>query len=168
MNWEAIGAIGELVGALGVILTLAYLAIQIRQNTKSTDKQNRRDAMEFVYTSSRPMIDDSELAEIYLRGMDDFHSLTDVEKLRFHYLCTTRIQAATTAIELLTDQAGFNEMHGWVNRMMGSKGFRDWWAARGKYIAAASFRLIGDQMWQNHIDSGETLAYAETYRDEAT
>jgi hypothetical protein len=35
MNWDAIGAIGEVVGALGVVVTLAYLAIQIRQNTDS-------------------------------------------------------------------------------------------------------------------------------------
>lgn len=34
MNWEAFGAIGEVVGALGVILTLGFLAIQIRQNTR--------------------------------------------------------------------------------------------------------------------------------------
>ncbi len=33
MNWEALGAIAELVGAVGVIATLGYLAIQIRQNT---------------------------------------------------------------------------------------------------------------------------------------
>ena len=32
MNWEALGAIGEIVGAVGVILTLGYLAVQIRQN----------------------------------------------------------------------------------------------------------------------------------------
>ena len=32
MNWEAIGAIGEVLGALGVIATLGYLAFQIRQN----------------------------------------------------------------------------------------------------------------------------------------
>ena len=30
MNWDAIGAIGELVGALAVFLTLIYLATQIR------------------------------------------------------------------------------------------------------------------------------------------
>ena len=34
MNWEAIGAIGEVLGAIGVIVTLAYLAVQIRQNTR--------------------------------------------------------------------------------------------------------------------------------------
>jgi hypothetical protein len=33
VNWEAVGAIGEVVGAFGVILTLGYLAIQIRQNS---------------------------------------------------------------------------------------------------------------------------------------
>jgi len=33
VNWDAIGAIAELVGALGVIVSLAYLAIQIRQST---------------------------------------------------------------------------------------------------------------------------------------
>ena len=35
MNWEAIGAIGETIGAIAVVLTLVYLSIQIRQNTRS-------------------------------------------------------------------------------------------------------------------------------------
>ena len=36
MNWEAIGAVGEVLGAFAVVLTLVYLAVQIRQNTSST------------------------------------------------------------------------------------------------------------------------------------
>lgn len=39
MNWDALGAIAELVGALAVILTLAYLARQISQNTKMMSAQ---------------------------------------------------------------------------------------------------------------------------------
>ena len=35
MNWEAIGAVGEVVGAIAVVATLVYLATQIRQNTKT-------------------------------------------------------------------------------------------------------------------------------------
>ncbi len=35
MDWEALGAIGEMVGAIAVVATLGYLAIQLRQNTKS-------------------------------------------------------------------------------------------------------------------------------------
>jgi hypothetical protein len=35
MNWEAIGALGDAVSGVGVVVTLVYLALQIRQNTKA-------------------------------------------------------------------------------------------------------------------------------------
>ena len=41
MNWEAIGAIGELVGAAAVIITLIYLASQVRYAKNATLDQNR-------------------------------------------------------------------------------------------------------------------------------
>ena len=31
MSWEAIGAVGEVLGAATVLITLGYLAVQIRQ-----------------------------------------------------------------------------------------------------------------------------------------
>jgi hypothetical protein len=34
VNWEAIGAIGEILGAAGVIITLGYLALQLRRSNK--------------------------------------------------------------------------------------------------------------------------------------
>ena len=42
MNWEAAGAIGELVGAAGVIASLIYVGYQIRQNTIATERSNAR------------------------------------------------------------------------------------------------------------------------------
>ena len=36
MNWEAVGAIGEVTGAVGVITTLLYLSVQVRQSVKAT------------------------------------------------------------------------------------------------------------------------------------
>ncbi len=35
MNWEAIGAIGEIIGAGAVFITLGYIAVQVRQNTRA-------------------------------------------------------------------------------------------------------------------------------------
>ncbi|HSG90514.1 MAG TPA: hypothetical protein VLA56_14960 [Pseudomonadales bacterium] len=37
MDWEAIGAVGELLGALAVLVTLGYLAVQVRQNTRTME-----------------------------------------------------------------------------------------------------------------------------------
>ena len=31
MNWDALGAIAEMLGAVAVFFTLAYLALQVRQ-----------------------------------------------------------------------------------------------------------------------------------------
>ncbi|MEJ2532247.1 MAG: hypothetical protein P8Y92_10640 [Halioglobus sp.] len=41
MNWDALGAIAELVGALAVVFTLVYLAFQVRYAKNATLDQNR-------------------------------------------------------------------------------------------------------------------------------
>jgi hypothetical protein len=45
MDWsiQDWGALGELVGAFAVVLTLGYLAVQIRQNTKSMEATRRHE-----------------------------------------------------------------------------------------------------------------------------
>ena len=35
INWEAIGAVGEVMVAVAVVLALAYLAVQVRQTRRS-------------------------------------------------------------------------------------------------------------------------------------
>ena len=36
MNWDAIGAVGEMISALAVVVTLVYLALQIRVSTRES------------------------------------------------------------------------------------------------------------------------------------
>ena len=45
MNWDAIGAVGEILGAAAVVLSLVYLATQIRQGTSATRTATRDAAM---------------------------------------------------------------------------------------------------------------------------
>ena len=45
VNWEAIAAVGQLVGALAVLATLIYLAVQIRQNTAAVATATYESAM---------------------------------------------------------------------------------------------------------------------------
>ena len=44
MNWDALGAIAELVGAVGVVATLIYLSIQIR-NSATVDRAHIRSSL---------------------------------------------------------------------------------------------------------------------------
>ncbi len=40
MNWEAIGAVGEILGAIAVVVTLIYLSRQLTEHTKSLKVQS--------------------------------------------------------------------------------------------------------------------------------
>jgi hypothetical protein len=53
MNWEAVGAIAEGIGGLGVILTLVYLSLQIRGSNRVAKAQSRHSMSEFAMGISR-------------------------------------------------------------------------------------------------------------------
>lgn len=48
MNRRAVGAIGEMIGASAVVFSLAYLAIQVRQNTAAIAALAAHDALAAV------------------------------------------------------------------------------------------------------------------------
>ncbi len=92
MNWDAIGAISEAVGALGVIITLAYLAMQIRQNSRTMDQHTSAvaSAAEIAATdqSGRQftmLAQNSELADIIYRGNrgNRGNELNSLERVRY-------------------------------------------------------------------------------------
>ncbi len=90
MNWEAIGAIGEVVGALGVIATLGYLAFQIRQNTKQLTLNEQASRVAVANASAtalrverRSAYESAELADLWLRGMSDPDDLSENDYYRF-------------------------------------------------------------------------------------
>jgi hypothetical protein len=75
MNWEAIGAIGEIVGAVAVVATLFYLAVQVRQNSRFVERSNEYANATSMYQSQSMYVQvfsqlaqDAELAAIYSRA----------------------------------------------------------------------------------------------------
>ncbi len=82
MNWEAIGAIGEIIGAAGVIVTLVYLAVQIRQNTAATNRANVKDVFQSNSAALTSLLEES-VSEIFVKGLKSLESLNEVERYRF-------------------------------------------------------------------------------------
>ena len=69
MNWEAIGALGEIVGALAVVLTLAYLAIQVRHAKAAAADTNRLERSKGVRDMMLASAADSGLRENLTKGL---------------------------------------------------------------------------------------------------
>ena len=90
MNWEAISAIGETTGAVAVVISLLYLAVQIRQNTnqiKSSIAATELSAFERNIASGNRMREffllNPGLLEIYLKGRESYVNLATNEKIKF-------------------------------------------------------------------------------------
>lgn len=131
------GAIGELIGAIAVVASLVYLAIQIRQNTQQvshTLEASRLAAFERNIESGNRirdlMIRDPDLAELFLRGVQDFDGLESTEKFRFDLLLRNIFSATQGAyIRLLRVGANAPELESTaivIDMLLGNPGVRQW------------------------------------------
>jgi hypothetical protein len=71
VNWEAISAIGQLVGALAVVISLIYVAREIRSNARSARLASVGTLIQWLgQITQHP-----HLAELWDRGLRDYESL---------------------------------------------------------------------------------------------
>ncbi len=82
MDLSQLANLGEFVGGITVLVTLIYLAVQLRSgNELARDNASHR-WTEFSFELSGRIVTDRELAEIWVRGGSDFHDLDAVDQQR--------------------------------------------------------------------------------------
>ena len=64
MNWDAIGAVGEILGAGAVVATLAYLAIQVRQTNRSAKTSSQQAVFTNFLGLTADLINDNDTIAI--------------------------------------------------------------------------------------------------------
>ena len=132
MNWEAIGAVGEVLGAIGVIVTLAYLAVQIRRNTTAMRAESSRSSAQATGAASIAIAQDGELARIFNQGLHDQSSLTPEERTRFAFLLGTIIAPASTSYNEVAlgviPEEWLDNQRDTLRRFLHQPGGAEWWS----------------------------------------
>ena len=123
MNWEAVGAIGEIVGAIAVVVTLIYLASQTRLNRQATETNTRALHATARTESSRYWSEEvirmalsPDMAAIVDQGMVDASALDDNDRQRLVAWYTQHIIAADGAYHQYLD--GILPEDAWEARKM--------------------------------------------------
>jgi hypothetical protein len=80
---EALGNIGDFLGGIGVVITLVYLAGQIRQNTRSIRTSAFQAAQRDIVDKLDGMSSDPELVRIYFDGNHKFESFSKEDRRRY-------------------------------------------------------------------------------------
>ena len=146
MNWEALGSIAEVTGAAGVIVSLIYLAAQIRdQNRESRSATTNALTQQWSLVMSGVSTSET-LGDIYIRGLDNFDELTPGEKMRF----TAFLSQMTQITESLQNHYFEGKLdpdlwRGYDARMkdvFSQPGVKSWWGTRRHHFSEKAQRYL--------------------------
>ena len=88
MNWEAIGAVGEILGAAAVVVTLLYLAVQVRHNTLATTSSTQQTHLDAWNAMSTLIIENSEVARLLSLHDQEIAALDEAQQVRLEWFAT--------------------------------------------------------------------------------
>ncbi len=132
MNWEALGAIANLLAAIGVIATLIYLSIQIRQNTKAVRSSSIQNLVQSFSTTAQAAVENEYVIPLLLKANAGGDSLTEEERARLHFwfiMTFRRFEGVYFQRDLGIVDAevidGFERSH---LAILASKSAQEWWA----------------------------------------
>ena len=83
MTLNELGSLGEFMSGLAVVVTLVYLAIQIRHNTRAVRSSMHQDMIESTLRIAESVSDNENVGRIVLKADEDYENLTTEERIRF-------------------------------------------------------------------------------------
>ena len=157
MNWEAFGAIAEMIGGIAVLVTLVYLALQVRQNsvlleqnTKTARQSILRNQTDRYIANCHFIAGDSGICGIYQRAMKDPSSVTREEWWRFGtYMYGMFKDYEEMFLFASEDQ---DSAHRWADAQrhivfyLSPAGGRKWWRSNAKELFAVTFIEFVDDL----------------------
>lgn len=134
---EDLGNLGDFLGGLAVIITLAYLTLQVRQNNASVEAAAIQTASQSFADAVESFAKDPDILRVYTAGVQDFDSLGPEDRLRFAAIMGGLLHRFECFL-VLSDRGILPRSYwdGAVNRIRGAfalPGTRSWWE-RGRHV----------------------------------
>ena len=83
MSLNDLANLGQIIGALAVVISLIYVALSIRQNTNAIRAATAQSVHEHYASWYNSFAGDETLSEIAIKGLKDYGPLSETEKARF-------------------------------------------------------------------------------------
>jgi len=153
MNWEAVGAISQIVGAVLVGITLIYLAIQLRQNTSALKSSTFLAISTLMGSTMEILATNSDLGPLLIKAQAGLDKLSPEERARFGFvmmMAFRRVEAVVVQRHLgsidreLTE--GFERS---ALSVLNSKGVRQWWDASKNAFSTVFSAWIDEKVTSN-------------------
>ena len=134
MNWDVITGSSEALGAIAVLITLIYLARQIRQNTEEVRSANYHSVTDSFNELNLTVAGNPGLARVVRLGNEANEKLSEDEKTQYSF--TMHAVFRIMDVIKFQSQHGTNDMTLWeyekntIDMMLSEPGTREWWRER--------------------------------------
>jgi len=156
IDLQALANLGEVIGAIAVVASLLYLAVQVRQSTNAQRTENYARALERVSSMQSALSQDGEISRIFARGVQDTSKLTALEKIRF----TWSLYEAFDAFEFMfhtykTDEIPEEVWNRWAMTVawwLNFPGVQTWWRTRPVQFTESFTAFVQSTIADNPTD----------------
>jgi hypothetical protein len=150
--------VGEVAGAMGVICTLLYLAVQVRASTLASRVESKLAATGMYTDFLRTLIESPEINDVFIRGRDNIESLSSEEFYRFSnmafqsfsFFSASKFQHSSGSLS----ESDWYEHLAIVRFWLRGKGCRQWWERLGVHMYGPDFVAFID----SELREAETTA----------
>src|SRR5947208_2272775 len=146
MNWEMLTAFGQLAAVFIGIPSVIYFAVQLREQTRER-RQAAVNALTVQWGDlTKALHENAEFTAVYLRGVQSFHDLDAVSKLRFSAFQNRFFKNFEGMYYSRREGILNNELWSEIERTMSDflayDGARQWWETRKHWHSEAFARIV--------------------------
>ena len=164
MNLDDVGNVAEMLAAIGVMISLIYLAIQIRRSSESERMATYRSIVSDFAHLNESIASDPDLALLFARGLEEYDALTELERARLSQYFYGVFRHFENMFH--QNERGFLDDEVWLgwSRMcltyFHRPGFQSWWAVRRDVYSARFVDFL-----ENNVSDVELVSYYKLAND---
>ena len=159
MNWDAIGAVGEVLGAVAVVVSLLYLAIQMRSQSRETRLSTINNSLAEWNSLLALVANSPELADIWNRGLKN-ETLPEEEEVRFRAFANSYFRVIEGLylqhLEGRLDDRIWKGVGNGATAMLAASGLRRFWGHRKEWYCP-EFREFVESAFNTSESTCESL-----------
>ena len=139
--FDTLGNVGDFVGGVGVVVTLVYLAVQIRQNTTSTRTESYQSVVAAISEWTREIGTNPDSSRIFQTGCLSIDELTESEWVQFNLIMAALVRNLENIhYQYLRSSIDDDAWIGWAKRthsLLEPDGAQQWWRAHEEAYSPA-------------------------------
>ena len=172
MNWDAIGAVGEWAGALAVVATLFYLALQMRQSRQTERAVAQRDLLLRVSEWTR-MVNQPGASEYdrWVLGIHEYDQADAQTQMHVDMCLSEFVFIAEAALNMRKD--GFFSDGTWLGiigaatALLRTPGGEQWWKYGQQFIGREIVEFLNEELAKIEPDTPNFLDFLPALRKRA-